>query len=199
MDDDVVLERIRARIAGLRDRSACGPATTSEIASFEGLVDLRLPRFYARLLTEVGNGGFGPGYGIIGIPPNGCVDDDLRASNLAEAYLSGRRCDERGWRTPRGLLPLCNWGCGIFSYVDALSDDAAVVTDEVLQDGIEFTETAPSLAAWLSDWLDGVNLEEEMHEIVGYREGVNPFTNQPHRFPVRRRRGARVDVASRRA
>jgi SMI1 / KNR4 family (SUKH-1) len=196
MNEDALLKRIEA--AASQDQPACAPATASDVASFEALVEVRLPRFYVRLLTEVGNGGFGPGFGIIGIPPNGYFDDDLRASDLAAAYVSGRQCDERAWRTPRGLIHLCNWGCGTFSYVDALSEDGAVVTDEFVRDRIEYTETAPSLAPWLSDWVAGVNLEEAMHEIVGYGEGLNPFTGQPHRFPERRRRGRRLDLEMRR-
>ena len=198
MDEDVLVARIRAKVAASSERPLRAPATANEIADFEAAVDLRLPQFYVRLLTEVGNGGYGPGFGIIGIPPTDYVDEDLRAgNNLAEAYLSGRRCDERAWRTPRGFLPLCNWGCGTFSHVDALSEDAVVVTDQVSDDRLEYTETAPSLAGWLSDWIAGVDLGGAMYEIVGYRDGVNPFTKAPLRFPLRRLRGRRVDVDGR--
>jgi hypothetical protein len=108
-----------------------------------------------------------------------------------------RACDDPAWRTPKGLLHLCNWGCGIFSYVDTLSPHATVVTAEAFDDRIEYTETAPTLAGWLSDWLAGVNLEGTMYEIVGYRDGINPFTGKPLRLPIRKMQGRRIDFAGR--
>jgi hypothetical protein len=197
MTDDALLEELRQRLASEDGSRVHRPATASAVARFESDVELVLPTFYKRLLTEVANGGFGPGFGIIGIPPDGYVDDDL-GGNLLEAYLEGRKCEELPWRMPRGFLPLCNWGCGSFSLIDALSPDAAVVTEDVLEDRIEYTETAPALALWLERWLSGAKLEDEMYEITGHRRGINPFTRQPMDFPLRRRIGRKIDVGARR-
>ncbi len=193
MHDNDLLRLLRARA---ESESRNGPASAPAVADFERAAGLRLPTFYARLLTEVANGGFGPGFGIVGIPPDGFVDDDL-GGDLLEAYLERRACEEAAWRLPLGLLPLCNWGCGTFSYVDTLSTGAAVVTADVLQDRIEYTETAVTLAAWLSDWVDGVNLEDAMYQTVGYRDGINPFTRKPMQFPIRRLAGRRLDLRAR--
>jgi hypothetical protein len=139
-------------------------ADRTAITEAERVLGFSLPGFYVRLLTEVANGGFGPGYGIIGVPPDGYQESDL---------------------------------CGIFSYVDCLTPSARVITDEVIEDGLNYTETSPSLVAWLTDWARGVDLEKDMHEITGYREGINPFTGKPHRFPIRRGKGASVDFSDR--
>lgn len=190
-----MLRLLRVRVeAGAR---VCpSAATATDIAEVERALGLRLPAFYVRLLTEVANGGFGPGFGLIGIPPHGFIDDDL-GGNLVETYLQGRACEDLAWRTPRGLLHLCNWGCGTFSYVDTLSASAAVVTHDVLEDRVEYTETSVALAEWLSDWVAGVNLEDAMYETIGDRDGINPFTKKPMKIPIRRRLGRRLEFATR--
>ena len=192
MDDDLLLEKLQARVD---DNHRNRAATVAEVKSFEQATGLVLPAFYARLLTEVANGGFGPGFGLIGIPPY--VDDDLR-SDLQEAYLEGRACDV-ALRIPEGLRSLCSWGCGTYSYLDCRSAVGSVVTDELLFGGqLEFTETSPALSVWLADWLSGVDLETAMHKIVGYRDGTNPFTRGTIKIPIRERVGRRVDMRDRR-
>ncbi|HEV3190739.1 MAG TPA: hypothetical protein VGY54_09605 [Polyangiaceae bacterium] len=103
MFEDDLLERIRSRVPP----SAPAPAETTAIEEVERLVGFSLPRFYVRLLTEVANGGFGPGHSIIGVPPDGFVDGDLGCT-LTAAYLKGRDCNDPKYRQPKGLLHLCN-------------------------------------------------------------------------------------------
>jgi len=195
MTDDDALQMIKKRIAETT-LSACAPADAEAVARAESAVGFKFPRFYVRLLTEVANGGFGPGYGIIGIPPDGFQDDDLNAT-LTDAYLQGRDPSAGAYRTPRGLLYLCNWGCGSFSYVDCLTELPRVVTHEACENGLEYAETAPSLAWWLGEWAQGVDVGKEMYEVTGYRDGINPFTGKPHMFPTVRMKGARVDFSDR--
>jgi hypothetical protein len=193
MDEDRLLERLQAR---LDDNRRHRTATAVEVKSFEQATGLRLPAFYARVLTEVANGGFGPGFGLIGLPPY--VDDDLR-TDLQAAYLEGRACDDLSLRTPHGILYLCSWGCGTYSYLDCTSPLGSVVTDELLfGEQLEFTDTSPALSVWLDDWLSGVDLETAMHSIVGYRDGTNPFTREPIKIPIRERVGRRLDMRDRR-
>ena len=89
MDDDQLLEAIRNRLNN--EAKAVPPlATQAEVDAFRRAADLTLPAFYVRLLTEVANGGFGPGFGLIGIPPRGYVETDLREDLLLPS-LSFRR------------------------------------------------------------------------------------------------------------
>ncbi len=200
MMDDEVLEFIRTRIATDTSRGPQRIARLSDIADAERVFRFELPPFYVRVLTEVANGGFGPGCGIIGVPPEGFQDSDLDAS-LTEAYVRGRATEEVGYRQPRGLIHLCNWGCAIFSYLDCEARPARVVTHAPrahgLAEGLEYTESSPSLATWLEAWALGVNVGAEMYEIVGHREGINPFTKMPIRLPKARLKGARIDFSSR--
>jgi hypothetical protein len=73
-----------------------------------------------RLYVKVGNGGWGPGYGLLGL--TGGAKDDV-GQTAVQGYLSRLRLewsppDEPSWRWPMGLLPLCHWGCAIYSCID---------------------------------------------------------------------------------
>jgi SMI1-KNR4 cell-wall len=194
--EDEAIRAIKAKATSDAASPVYPVATRIEIAEAERLLGLSLPSFYVRLLTEVGNGGFGPGYRIIGIPPWGFQDPDLGGS-LIDAYVERTAPATGAWRVPKGLLPLCNWGCCQISYVDCLSQEASVVTGEALKDGFVFTATSPRLADWLADWARGADLGKEMHEITGYRDGINPFTRKPMQFPIRRMKGARLNFSDR--
>ena len=75
------------------------PATTEAVRAAEALVGFRFPPLLIRLWTEVANGGFGPGYGLLGVE-GGFPFDDHGGLTIAENY---RSCTT-GW--PRRLC-LC--------------------------------------------------------------------------------------------
>ncbi|MCA9623168.1 MAG: SMI1/KNR4 family protein [Myxococcales bacterium] len=147
LTEDDLLKMLQQRAHETDTPPRCLPATTEAVADAEAQLGFALPPLYRRVLTAVGNGGFGPGFGLIGIPPHGYVDDDLRGG-----YLEGRAY-EMPYRTPTGLVPLCNWGCGTFSHLDCLTPPFAVVTAEAGEQGFEYALTSPSLHDWLSSWL----------------------------------------------
>jgi hypothetical protein len=195
MSDEQILQALRERIQ--RDAVEVPPcATAAEVDAFERAAGLSLPLFHRRMLMEVANGGFGPGYGLVGVPPRGHVDTDL-GSDLLDAYLIGRSSTHPAECVPRGLLPLCHWGCAVYSYVDCLTELGVVVTDETFEDRTEYTETALSFAEWLSDWANGKDLHAAMHRVNGYRTGINPFTKKPIQIPKHERIGKRLAFADR--
>ncbi len=90
-------------------------ASQAAVEEAEALLGRRLPELLRRLYLKVGNGGFGPGYGILGVR-GGHADDTKR--NAIDYYR-----DEFWPFLRRGLLPICNWGCAIYSYVDTSQPD----------------------------------------------------------------------------
>lgn len=180
----------------LRKRFGSAVAAASDVSRAEDALGFKLPRFYKRLLTEVANGGFGPGQGIVGLPPDGHLDDDI-GELVVRDYLDGRAGSDPKLRTPEGILVLCSWGCGIISHVDAFSPDEMVVTSELLGDEVRYVRTAESLRKWLESWNAGADLQATMFEVVAYREGINPFTKKPHTFAETRPRGPEIDFAAR--
>jgi len=143
-----------------------------------------LPELLKNIYTQIGNGGFGPGYGL----------NDLSMS--VTLYFEQLENNE----IKKAFFPLCTWGCGIDSYVDCKDENYPVyfksesghclnnisftLTDEdgnLIESGknVNFSEIIGdshsensernglilhknSLEEWFSDWIKGVNMWDEM-------------------------------------
>jgi hypothetical protein len=170
--DDLTLAALRRRARDratktdgthlLRVKSA-RPASEATLAKAEEQLGFQLPAVLRQVYGMVGNGGFGPGYGLIGIV--GGVRDDL-GRDVVTDYLLRREGDphDPGWSWPAKLLAVCHWGCGIYSCVDCARGDAPVIRfDPNVVDrdwSIAFGQEQPTFAAWVQAWLAG----EEMFE-----------------------------------
>ncbi|MEV7544428.1 SMI1/KNR4 family protein [Streptomyces sp. NPDC089915] len=110
-----------------------------------------LPPLLAALYTRVGDGGFGPEYGLL----------PLRQA-MAE-YEAGRASD---WGWPEGVLPIADLGCGMYACVDCRSESAGVLLFEPNpgDPGLAWYHLSPSLGHWLRDWLDGTGWFREEEE-----------------------------------
>jgi len=120
----------------------CPPATASEVAAAEATLGFPLPLLLKRIHTEISNGGFGPGYGLFGVPyasggharrllvekRSGCtgLNYDFPDWWLGERFAEIRsvvgeyRCWSRQFATswPRALLPFIYCGCTVYECVD---------------------------------------------------------------------------------
>jgi hypothetical protein len=113
-----------------------------------------------RIYKEVGCGGFGPGYGLIGL--NDCALDDM-GFDLVDGYLNRRAVfqDDPTGTWPNLMIPMFSWGGAIFSCCDFEQDpypillfDPTVLDDnEHLQNG--FRLQAGSLFEFLYEWIQG--------------------------------------------
>jgi len=180
--DDEILDELRSRRANPDTRIDAAtvptpliydPATDQAVADAERALGFALPRFLKRVLTEVGNGGFGPGFGLIGLR-GGHPNSD--GKSLVDMYLEWQ---PHGWR--ERLLPVSDWGCAAWSCVDP--EDNVVTADQS-----RFTLTRFTLPAWLDAWNHGVSLSDETFE-TGDAIILNPFTRKP--MPIKRRTGAK--------
>jgi hypothetical protein len=105
---------LEARAGGLVDRlPPLTPASPDAVEEAEGLLGHRLPLLLRRLYLEVGNGGFGPGYGILGVRGGHGDDYHHTAVDL-----------HRAWSSVPALLPVCYWGCAIYSLIDCADREA---------------------------------------------------------------------------
>ena len=62
---------------------------------------------------------------------------------------------------PSQLLPLCDWGCAIWSCLDCRAEGGHVIT---LAGEHGFFDSGRDLRSWLTAWLSGVDLWDEMFE-----------------------------------
>ncbi|MEP7123457.1 MAG: SMI1/KNR4 family protein [Byssovorax sp.] len=175
MTADELIVAIRIRIADPDQRIAMrtvpppplfGVVAASALEKTEADLGFRIPVLLRRLYSEVGNGGFGPGAGMLGVEGGYC---DSEGRTLAPCYL-----EFKSWGWPDGLLPLWDWGGGALSCVDSLSADERIVTHD--ESGPVVTRF--TLLSWLESWVDGVDLWREIYEM---ESGVltNPFTHAP--------------------
>ena len=168
--DDLV-RRIRERAGAAAGHGGPGalplapfaPATAEAVDAAEESLDFALPPLLKRVLREVGNGGFGPGRGLLGVG-GGATDE--HGSSLVDLYdsFSATNSDDPGWRWPHHLVPLCSWGDSTYSCVDCSHSDGAIVTFDAngYRPGSDITHHLTSadlsLEAWLAAWADGADL-----------------------------------------
>lgn len=170
-----LVDQIRQRIlrdtanpVGLSEHAPASASSAAAMAADEGLLGFALPPLLKRLYVEVGNGGWGPGYGLLGL--SGGTKDDLGETAVA-SYLSRREwvsgAQEERW--PAGLLPICHWGCAIYSCVDCLQAGYPVVcfdpnlhndgkdwSDALFAEGVGFED-------WIALWAEGCNLWQRLY------------------------------------
>jgi hypothetical protein len=125
------------------------------------LSDAQLDAVVRQVYGTVANGGFGPGYGLIGLAAGHL--SDLKRDVLRE-YQMFRQADpsEPGRSWPEQTLPICHWGCAIYSCVDCTTTDGAIArfdANPVAEDcSVAWGPENVDLIQWLQAWLDGTEL-----------------------------------------
>ncbi|MFI1396249.1 SMI1/KNR4 family protein [Streptomyces sp. NPDC020681] len=140
------------------------PVSGETIARAEAALGFALPSLLASLYSRIGDGGFGPEYGLLPLlegPPRG-------ERPAVVQYLANRKDGEQDpdWAWPAGVLPISHWGCGMYACVDARSENGTVLLFEPNADEADHAwyVDAPSLADWLRGWLDGTGWYEEAND-----------------------------------
>lgn len=111
-----------------------------------------LPPLLRRLYLEVANGGFGPGYGILGLRGGHGMAPEGTAIERYRLF--------REWEPapPPSLFPICDWGCAISTFVDC-SDQGTVMWGldpnpvDDMADALFRQEMG--LVDWLQLWIEG--------------------------------------------
>ena len=133
------------------------------IARAETLLGRRLPSLLREVYCYVGDGGFGPGYGLLRLLPDPRSVDVESVVGLYTAFRSADP-EDAGWSWPSDLIPFCDWGCAIRTCVECSTPDGAIITfDPNVRDLGEpmskaLAATHPSLESWFTDWLAGVRI-----------------------------------------
>jgi hypothetical protein len=153
-----------------RPQRSCSPVTEEELMQAETQLGFVLPSLLRRIYLEVGNGGFGPGYGLLPldeIPPNAVYGmESLVAAYQGMRSFSQKDIDEyfaeeeeKPALWPEGVLILCDWGCNIYSCLDCSSSDLPIFRMDSNENFmVEWAIEASSLQQWLEAWVDGKSL-----------------------------------------
>lgn len=194
MTDRELLRRIAWRAADPETRTdnvsrlateLAAPAAPDAIARTEELLGFALPSIWRDLYTMVGNGGFGPGYGIVGVFGGHA---NQRNESIADLY--------RLWRSvplslgfpewPERVVPVCNWGSAIWSCLDCRGERARVIVSDNAHFHSPSVRTSlpasshSSPESWLDAWANGRLLWDDMFPNRPVRKAalVNPFTGE---------------------
>jgi hypothetical protein len=151
------------------------PATWEMVRAAEERLGFPLPTLLGRVWIEVGNGGFGPGYGLFGLE-GGHVEEisrltvpDLYFYTLEDPNSLLLPLDEDAqlmWNAPpwdpwpKKLVPICDWGCGSQSAIDCSTAEGEVID---LREGIDRIPRRATFARWMEDWVNGVKLWTHPH------------------------------------
>ncbi|MFC4161269.1 SMI1/KNR4 family protein [Chitinimonas lacunae] len=143
----------------------CPPASPAEVASSEAELGFALPPLLRQLYLDVANGGFGPGYGVMGLE-DGFTDDQGSSAVSLYQTLAQKDPDAPDWHWPERWLPFCYWGCTVYSLVHceppypvAYIDLAAIGEDEEVAEYLIAHKA--TLDEWFKDWLAGKDLWQE--------------------------------------
>ena len=138
------------------------PASVAALDAAEARLGTPLPATLRRLYGEVANGGFGPGGGLLSI------EDAVKAyaEMSREPYLP------KGYPWPAGLLPIVDSEPG-YDCVELPTGRVVGWDPEDLSERSgegawkkSFSELAPSLEAWLGDWVRRRPAHELMQERI---------------------------------
>jgi hypothetical protein len=172
---ELLLTKIARRAADRRTQIDMGeqsvprialPLKKSEAEASEQALGFSVPPLLTQLYEKVGNGGFGPGYGLMGLV-SGATDD--QGHNSVDAYKCYASADpsDPSWTWPEGLLPLCHWGCAIYSCVACKTDGHPIVIfDPNMHESSWaqcFIQTKQNLESWLVAWAAGTKLWDETY------------------------------------
>lgn len=126
------------------------------------------PALLVEAYQKIGNGGFGPGYGLMGLG-SGATDD--MGATTDSLYKSFREPDPETpyWQWPEKLMPICHFGCAVYACVDCSTQNPEVVMWEPTLWDVESNQlptevmirTNHDLKSWLGAWIDGVDLWRE--------------------------------------
>ncbi|MGY6024894.1 SMI1/KNR4 family protein [Streptomyces spinosirectus] len=164
-------EQLLARVAAkARDTRPWGwpslpePADASTLARAEAALGFALPPLLADLYLRIGDGGFGPEYGLLPLLDSPPAGEPAAVTQYLANRESGRK--DPDWPWPEGVLPISHWGCAMYACVDCRAPEAPVLLFEPNADECDHAwyVDAPSLTAWLSAWVDGTGWYEETND-----------------------------------
>jgi hypothetical protein len=185
-----IADQIRNRIkigylnpVGFKAYAPALVATRASIAADEDTLGFLLPPLLKELYLEIGNGGWGPGYGLLGLS-GGAADDTGR--NAIEDYSARRAwsAPDAGW--PERLIPICHWGCAICSCIDCSKPNFALIAFdpniEVSGAPGMFCAECDTFEEWMRLWAGSHNLWDRLYgENGAMLKAIKEHTETSHR------------------
>jgi len=155
-------DEIQRRMETPVDDGLPAPADEATVEAAEAVLRLTLPVAMRRVWMEVADGGFGPGFGLL---PLGHVVKEYGSLRSPGMMPRGRE-----W--PAGLLPVLSqdpgWDCIEASTGRVIGWDPEDLSERSSEARFQasFSEVAPSVEAWLDEWLGAKTHAEQRDEMM---------------------------------
>lgn len=169
-----ILRAVAARAADPATRTDEGavlplpePLSDAALETSVARLGFRPPALFVDMLQAIGNGGFGPGYGFLGLEGG---EENESGETAVDFYCGARAPDpeDPDWAWPEGLLAFCNWGCAMYTCLDCLDGEMRLMhwDPNVWEPGRPTSEALfampDTLPSWLAAWAAGENLWERL-------------------------------------
>ena len=133
-----------------QEQSVLPALTLAAVLELDAQLPHRMPALFHRLYSEVGNGGFGPGYGLLELED--AVDNCL-------AFSPHYRLPPHQW-----MFPFVDWGCSLYSVVDLATGRVGLLDQDWVDEELTVWEAIrwqfKTAQDYWQAWLDGANLFE---------------------------------------
>ena len=129
------------------DHRVAPPVDAEELASAESGLGFGLPDALREIYLNVANGGFGPGYGLLGVV-SGTTDDLGNTADSLYTLFAQTDPDDPKWSWRFQVVPFCYWGCAVYSCITP--EGMVIGFDEG-----EWVEEEIPLDDWFEAWLAG--------------------------------------------
>ncbi|GGZ16157.1 SMI1/KNR4 family protein [Streptomyces poonensis] len=131
------------------------PADADTLARAESVLGFPLPPLLAALYLRIGDGGFGPEYGLLPLLDSPPAAEPAAVTQYLANLRSGQ--EDPDWPWPDRVLPISHWGCGMYACVDCSTPDGTVLLYEpnAGRAADAWYVDAPTLADWLHVWING--------------------------------------------
>ncbi|MFE6051473.1 SMI1/KNR4 family protein [Kitasatospora sp. NPDC056446] len=149
--EDDLIRRLAAWAAETARETLAPTAAPATLECAEEVFGLPLPPLLRRVYGEIGNGGFGPGFGLTPLFHVGFGAVDSYPARI------GSRSGGRSW-WPRGVLPVLHRGSGRHAAVDCTGPQGTVLDyspGAAAGAADTWLVESESLAEWLESWMDG--------------------------------------------
>lgn len=145
----------------------CRPADGLSVIVAERALGFPLPPLLRELYLKVGNGGFGPGYGLFGLDGGAYLPSVPNEQYLVDIYRDFLKRPHSCAPWQERLLPICHWGRTCFSYLDCALAQAPVLSIDLDSKGhgplgCDFALHAHSFEELMRRFLDGEDLRDSV-------------------------------------
>jgi hypothetical protein len=160
------------------------PLSVEQLSAFEEAYRIHLPSEYFMFLTELGNGGIGPGYGLIPLPDaipgqtgSRNIEDVTKTPRFpwlsqpfpftGDKQLDAERLESLlSLRELPGCLLLCTYGCGSEELIRCDGPSRGYIWGMSTDHHLGVSPTGDGFFDWYIRWIDGVLYQHLGPEVV---------------------------------